>query len=311
MYSQIFIIIAIILSMIFIMIIISIIERKAYSISTFAINTKKVKGKIRIVFISDFHDKKDRNACIKIIDDIINLNPSYIVLGGDFVDFSTIKSKFNNVCIDNAIYFIENLSKKTKEKLFDNNDRIYFAFGNHELRLKDRESNMVLRDAYERFMTSLKNNGINILDDMTYDISDNITISGFNLYYGYYKHLFSKIKLKENIDKEIINNSFSSIDKNKYNIMVFHKPDYCEDFIEFGFDLVLSGHNHGGLVRFPVIGAIVSPDLKFHPKYNDGMYEIEEKHVIVSRGIGEHFIKLRVNNRPEICVIDINGTNNL
>ena len=81
--------------------------------------------------------------------------------------------------------------------------------------------------------------------------------------------------------------------------------------IDYGFDLVLSGHNHGGLIKFPIIGSILSPDLVLFPKYNVGIYEYKNKHVIVSAGIGEHFIKIRVNNRPEICVININGKDKL
>ena len=87
--------------------------------------------------------------------------------------------------------------------------------------------------------------------------------------------------------------------------MAFHKPDYAEDLIDYGYDLVLSGHYHGGLINIPFIGAVISPDFKLFPKYSIGNYKYKDSNVIVSAGLGEHFLKIRVNNTPEIVVINI------
>ena len=300
--------IIIIITLYIIIYIVSKIECKLCKINTFSIKNTKNDDKFRIVFISDFHNKKFKNDHRDLIVKILSLYPDYIILGGDFVDFSTFQSKINEVKYKKTLTFLDNLIKEYKEFSSINNYNlkgIFFGFGNHELRLKTRTDNEYLHGVYNKLIDSLNDNNIKILDNNTFRLSEGITISGLSIYDGYYKNLFEKTCIKEHIDIEILKKYFKDINKNDYNIMVFHKPDYCEDIIDYGFDLVLSGHNHGGLINFPIIGPILSPDLKFLPKYNSGHYKYKDKDVIVSSGIGEHFIKIRVNNIPEICLINI------
>ena len=313
-HSKIFLFFIIIFSIYIIIYLISKIECKLYKISTFDIINDKNSDKIKLVFLSDFHNKKFKNDYKYLIEKIISINPDYIVLGGDFIDFSTFQSYIHNAKYKKTLDFFENLSKKCNELFNDKNYNlkgIYFGFGNHELRLKNVKDDEKLNEVYDLLIKTLNKLNIAILDDDTHDLTNGITISGLNLYEGYYRNIFDKKIKYEHIDREIIDKHFNSIDKDKFNIMAFHKPDFCEDFIDYGFDLVLSGHNHGGLIKFPIIGSILSPDLVLFPKYNVGIYEYKNKHVIVSAGIGEHFIKIRVNNRPEICVININGKDKL
>ena len=122
------------------------------------------------------------------------------------------------------------------------------------------------------------NNDIQILDNKTFSISQNMTLSGLSLFEGYYKNLFEKSNIRKNIDYAILDKYFNNINKKVFNIMAFHKPDYCEDFLNYGYDLVLSGHNHGGLIKFPFIGPIFPPDLELLPKYNHGLYKINDKY---------------------------------
>ena len=291
--NKIVIFIIIILTLYIIIYVVSKIECKLSKISVFNVKNNKNSDKIRIVFLSDFHNKKFKNDYKDLIDNIISSNPDYIVFGGDFVDFSTLHSKKNDVKYKRTLLFIKKLGEKFKELKNLNNynlKSIYFGFGNHELRLKSRVDNPKLVAIYNEFISTLKDNDIKLLEDNTYKLSDGITLSGLNLYEGYYNNLFEKKNIFEHIESEIINKSFKDIDKKKFNIMVFHKPDYCEDLIDYGFDLVLSGHNHGGLINFPIIGPIFSPDMKLFPKYNCGHYIYKDKSVIIS----------------EICVININ-----
>ncbi|MBR4314699.1 MAG: metallophosphoesterase [Lachnospiraceae bacterium] len=307
--NKILLIFLIIIALYIIIYIISKIECKLYKINTFDVKNIKNNQKIKLVFISDFHNKKFKNDYSEFIDSIVSINPDFIVFGGDFVDFSTVQSKRCIVKYKNTLKFFDKLSKKCYEIMSTKNYNlkgIYFGFGNHELRLKNRIDNNKLIGIYNEFIDCLHKNDIKILEDGTLKLIDGITISGLNLYDGYYKNLFEKNPIHDHIDRSILDKHFSNLNKNDFNIIMFHKPDYCEDLINFGFDLVLSGHNHGGLINFPVIGPIFSPDLKLFPKYNVGLYGYKNGNVIVSKGIGEHFIKIRVNNLPEICVININ-----
>lgn len=294
--------------MIVIILLVSKIERNNYKINNFYISTDKINKNYKLVFICDFHNKLYKNNNSNLIDDIIKLNADYIILGGDFIVFSNFFNKKGKIEIDNGKEFISNLCKKTFENSKNNNynlKRIFFSFGNHELRLKHKNFIKEFND----FKEFLLYNDIIILDNETYEIDENATISGLSLYDGYYNKKFSKKKNFQHINNCILDKHFN-ISNNKFNIISFHKPDYIEDLCEYGFDLILSGHNHGGLINFPIIGSIFSPDFALFPKYNKGIYKYLNKYAIVSSGLGEHFIKIRINNRPEICVININNEYN-
>lgn len=306
--SPIFIIILIVAFLIIIISVISYFECKTFKISKYQIKNIKNLDTASFVFISDFHNKIYKDNYKKLIDEVFNLNPNYIVLGGDFIDFSKLNKTFKIVNYENSINFIKKLSKY-RDNFKKNGDcnlkRIFFTFGNHELRLRDISSNEEFFNAYEQFIKALKDNDIEIIDNKTVKLSGGISFSGLSLYDGYY---YNKLSFKNNhkkIEKEVLDKYFASLDKETFNIISFHKPDYFRDLFDYGFDLVISGHNHGGLVRLPGIGAIISPDLDLFPKYDYGKYDFDNKFLIISSGLGEHLAKLRINNLPEICYICI------
>ena len=70
-------------------------------------------------------------------------------------------------------------------------------------------------------------------------------------------------------------------------------------------DLTLSGHLHGGLVRLPFIGGVVSPQVKLFPKYAQGMFEKYRRKMVVTAGLGSHSFALRINNPPEVVVLEL------
>lgn len=307
-FSPIIIILLIAFSLFIIILIISSFELKSYKISEFHIKNTKNDKKLKLVFLSDFHNKCYKNDNEKLICDIVDTNPDYIMLGGDFIVYSMFERFFDKIEVENAIKFISKLGKKiseNREKENYNLKRIFFSFGNHELRFRKVDKDSKLWKEYNSFIKVLKNSDIEILDNELVSLDDYITISGLSLYDGYYANVFSSKKYFPHIERYELDKYFKNIDKNKFNIIMFHKPDYAEDLVEYGFDLVLSGHNHGGLVNFPFIGAIFSPEFRLFPKYNKGIYDVNGRKVIVTSGIGEHMVKIRVNNRPEICVINI------
>ena len=292
-------------SLLIIIFIISKIECNSYKLSTFDIKNNKNSSKLKIIFISDYHNKVYSDKLEKLLYDIKDLKPDYIILGGDFINFSKFQSLQNKLGIENTYIFISRLIDICRDKADGSLKGIYFSFGNHELRLKNRFDRAGFKDEYNKFITFLTDNNILLLDDNSYDIDSNVSLYGLSLYEGYYNKLFTKKTTYKHIDNKILNEYFKKFDDSKFNIISFHKPDYAEDLIDFGFDLVLSGHYHGGLINFPILGPIISPDLKFFPKYSKGNYIYKMKNIIVSSGLGEHFVKIRVNNRPEAVVINI------
>ena len=291
--------IIIIFSLMIIIILRSSFECNTYEICNYTIKNYKNSSKLRIIYFSDFHNKTfNNNTASNLIKDIVKMSPNYIILGGDFINFSALNNLTKKVEFSNSITFLTELCKE-----YNLNNNILFAFGNHELRLKNAKNG--LNKSYEYLIDTLKKLDIRILDNCTIELFNGITISGLSLYKGYYNNVLKNTKNFEHIDKMILNNYFSDLNYDNFNIILFHKPDYADDLISYGFDLVLSGHNHGGLIRLPVIGSLFSPDFKPFPKYDSGLYKINNKHLLVSSGLGEHFIRIRLNNIPKIYLIDI------
>ena len=88
--------------------------------------------------------------------------------------------------------------------------------------------------------------------------------------------------------------------EDSHTILLSHRPELMEVYVDNGIDLVLSGHTRGGQFRFPLIGGVAAPNQGLFTKYDPGLYEKQNTTMIVSRGIGNSIIPIRFNNRPEV-----------
>ena len=88
-----------------------------------------------------------------------------------------------------------------------------------------------------------------------------------------------------------------------FQILLAHNPAYAENYAKWGADVTFCGHNHGGLIRIPGIGSLISPQLTLFPKYDAGKFQIGDRCVIVSRGLGTHTFHVRIFNRAELLQI--------
>ncbi len=102
-----------------------------------------------------------------------------------------------------------------------------------------------------------------------------------------------------------------------YNILLFHRANWLDYFKNSGFDLIISGHMHGGQMRIPGLGGLVSPRSSWSgdrpilfPKYAGGRYALGETTLIVSRGLGNPMLIPRVFNRPELVIITLKHKTN-
>lgn len=90
-----------------------------------------------------------------------------------------------------------------------------------------------------------------------------------------------------------------------YTILLSHRPELFDVYVESGVDLVFSGHAHGGQFRIPFIGGVVAPNQGVFPKYDAGIFAEGNTNMVVSRGVGNSIIPFRVNNRPEVIIIEL------
>ena len=282
--------------------------RSIYEINHFIdtkidIKSDKIDKEYSFLFLTDLHEK-EYGANNETLINYINSNNKDIIIGGDLIIFTKRNNKDNNYYTKNTIELINKLSL---------NNKIYYAYGNHELRLKyKQDDNEKIKYGYNEFYNTLIDNNVIVLDNKYIDINQNIRLYGYSLNNKYYKKRKNiNIDYTEAVSNDIKNN-IKDFDNTKYNICLLHNPDFAELLINYGFDMILSGHHHGGMVRLPIIGSIISPDFKLLPKYSKGVYYYKNKAIIVSGGLGEHTFKFRLNNICEACNITIkkdNGTN--
>lgn len=247
---------------------------------------KNIRNKIRIVHISDLHSKEFGKDNRWLTKKIIEQNPDLIVATGDIID-SNLKNK------DKMLEFLINLNKSV---------RLIYIPGNNEYRT----------ELMDEFINKLKENGVIALKNeiITLNIKEN-KISFLGLVEDLNKENMSKVKRATCRyfyygDKELFN---KLKDKSGIKIVLSHYPENFalindKSYNQYDFDIMFSGHAHGGQFILPGVGGLFAPGQGILPKYYSGMYG-EKNKLIVSRGLGNSGFPLRLFNKPNIIVLDI------
>ena len=233
----------------------------------------------RIVQISDLHNAKFGKNNQKLVDMIRECDPDMIVLTGDLVDS-------NHTNVDRAVQFVDEIVKICP---------VYYVTGNHEYWLEASE--------YDELMSGLTGAGAVILDDQVVEISRGdakfrlVGLDEKSLADGTLGTLLNNAQNVAHEDSE----------KKEFTVVLAHEPQYFARYASAGVDLVLSGHAHGGQFRLPFVGGIVAPDQEFFPEYTAGEYYMDSTEMIVSRGLGNSVIPVRLFNYPEIVCVELVG----
>lgn len=233
----------------------------------------------RIVQISDLHNAKFGKNNQRLVDRIRECDPDMIVLTGDLVDS-------NHTNVDRAVQFVNEIVKICP---------VYYVTGNHEYWLEKSE--------YDELMDGLIGAGVVILDDQVVEISRGdakfrlVGLDDKSLADGTLGTLLNNAQNVAHEDSE----------KNEFTVVLAHEPQYLARYAGTGVDLVLSGHAHGGQFRLPFVGGIVAPDQGFLPEYTAGEYYMNGTEMIVSRGLGNSVIPVRLFNYPEIVCVELVG----
>lgn len=242
----------------------------------------------RIVQISDLHNAKFGKDNQKLVDRIRECEPDMIVLTGDLVDS-------NHTNVDRAVQFVDEIVKICP---------VYYVTGNHEYWLEASE--------YDELMSGLTGAGAVILDDQVVEISRGdakfrlVGLDDRSLSDGTLEALFSDESIghdQAGQKEETADNENS--EKKEFTVVLAHEPQYLARYASAGVDLVLSGHAHGGQFRLPFVGGIVAPDQGFFPEYTAGEYYMDGTEMIVSRGLGNSVIPVRLFNYPEIVCVEL------
>lgn len=242
-----------------------------------------VKKDTRIVMISDLHNYCYGKENGRLTEAIDALKPDMIVLAGDMIT-SDAREKF-----DGTMKLLKRLNERYP---------VYYAYGNHEqkIQLYKKYENMG-----KKFEKALEETGIRPLRNTHVELAERgITIYGLEIDHSLYKRL-SRDPLPEGCMKQLL----GAPRQGTCRILIAHDPEYFPDYAGWGADLVLAGHIHGGIVRVPFLGGVISPSLWLFPKYDGGLFREGTSTMVLGRGLGTHSPRVRLFNPAELVVVDI------
>lgn len=227
----------------------------------------------KIVQVSDLHNAEFGENNEKLLSLIKEQKPDIIVITGDIID-----SRRTNVQI--ARDFANNAAQIAP---------VYYVTGNHESRvpIEDEIDNVELNEN----VIPLHNKAIFIEKGESV-----IQLIGVD------DPAYRAVK----DDTKYMNERLERYSDNEYfKILLSHRPELFDIYTENNMDVVFSGHAHGGQIRLPFIGGIIAPHQGIFPEYDSGLYTSNNTNLVVSRGLGDSVIPLRVNNPPEIIVVTL------
>lgn len=229
---------------------------------------------LNIALITDLHACYYGDNQKWLIDILKEQRPDVILLGGDIYDD---KRPF-----DNADVLLSQLPAIAPT---------YYVDGNHE--------NWLPQADYDKVMNAITGHGAHIIHGKSVPIPHtNIIIHGVSDPHG------------KAFDKDL-NSVSTNLNPNDVNVLLTHRPEHIDEYRKHNFDVILSGHAHGGQWRVPfLVNGVFAPNQGFLPPYAGGLYEFDDdkgkSKFIVSRGLARESTKVpRIFNRPELVFITL------
>jgi len=229
-------------------------------------------GSLKIVHLSDLHSKWFGKNQHRLLEKIAVEEPDIIVFTGDIID--SRRTRF-----EPAITLLKETVKIAPT---------YFVTGNHDVAIDNY--NTLLSQIEATGTTYLANESLTIEHEGSFITLHGVDDSNLIGYTAFYKNL------------ETLSNT---MDTEHLNILLVHKPRFLETYAALDYDLVFSGHAHGGQIKLPGIGGLFSPSQGFLPKYAEGIIKQNNTELIVSRGLGNSLFPFRILNNPEVVVLTL------
>lgn len=264
---------------------------KQFKTIHYQIRSPKLRGmkkEMTAVFLSDLHNHeygKDNQVLLNAVRDA---RPDIICITGDMPVGKASCS------LEPAKRFVTKLPSVCP---------VYYANGNHEQRMKEHPEKY--GQVYGPYKKSLLKSGVILLENekKCIDLGGVPTdITGLEIPEDAYEKI-SHYRLS----KSDLHTRIGRADKNHYQILLAHNPAFFPQYKEWGADLVLSGHLHGGIVRIPGIGGLISPQAVLFPKYSGELTVEGDQSIVVSKGLGTHTVNVRIFNPAEMIVLHFTG----
>ena len=252
----------------------------ALELNTYTISSSKLPQSFdgyRIAHVSDLHNAEMGKDNEKLLSMLRDADPDMIAITGDLIDS-------RHTDIEVALQFIRAAAKIAP---------CYYVTGNHEARVNE----------YGELKAGMEAAGVTVLEDVRTEIGmegETITLIGVNDPSYQTDYLFGDSETVMNTKLEELHT-----ENDGFTILLSHRPELFDTYADHDIDLILSGHAHGGQFRLPFIGGLVAPNQGLFPEYDAGIYTEGNTNMFVSRGVGNSILPFRINNRPEVILIEL------
>lgn len=246
---------------------------------------KQLDGEKRIILLTDLHNKVYGRKNKKLLEAVRRAKPDIILIGGDMLVAKETPA------FQAAMDFVTMLPQICS---------VYYGLGNHEQRMKENPWKYGSK-VYSFYKKRLVRAGVEFLENGQAEFMLDrlhVQLHGLELPLETYK----KFK-KHSVTGEDVRRCIGRAETRKYQILLAHNPSFFAAYKEWGADLTVSGHLHGGSIRIPGMGGIITPQMKLFPKYSGELTVEGEQAIVVSKGLGTHTINFRFCNCAELVVI--------
>jgi predicted MPP superfamily phosphohydrolase len=298
---KILLIILILLAIFFV--IVMIIDDHRFITREYTVTSGRIRQEHTFVFLTDMHGNIYGEDNAPVMEAIRQAHPEAVLIGGDMITASRARE-------GRSEWYRPFLSLMHRVTAVC---PVFCVNGNHEIKVDDPLFAEDYGGAYEEYDAALRAEGIYTVRNNSMTIGelsgeahrDNIRIYGMETE----DELYRKFR-RRRIDTDYVTAKLGTPDRAVFNIVVTHHPKDFDACAEWGCDLCVSGHIHGGLMRLPGIGGVVSPDPAFFPKYSGGRYEHlcadgRNAVLVLSCGLGAHSMPFRIFNPGEVSVIHL------
>lgn len=236
-----------------------------------------------IVHISDLHNKAFKKDQSTLVAKIKAADPDVVFITGDIVDARRYHAEPSLTLVRELVSFVP----------------VYYVTGNHEAR----------SGKFDALETDLIASGVTVLRNETEVLSkgdENILITGIDdpTFHPDYPNIDDTMIMTDGIETAL--DDYQALDD--FHLLLSHRPELLPLYTAHDFDVVFSGHAHGGQIILPFIGGLIAPSQGFFPAYTEGLHTVDNTTMAVSRGLGNSLFPFRIFNRPEIVVLTLEKT---
>ena len=231
---------------------------------------------LKILHLSDLHKKRYGDGFNNLINSCSFLEPDLIFFTGDLFSRDEIN-------LDPKPVLMQRLMKLAP---------VYYVIGNHEGDAPEKTAALCRK---------LSEDGVRVLNNRTEQIvrgGAHINITGAVLPQSHYRAAKGGYSSRTEITPQLMRALVGRPEKGVVTLLLAHDPLPFRAYAEWGADVTFAGHVHGGVVRLPLVGGVLSPERRFFPKYTKGVYKLGRSQLVVSAGLG----KFRLHNPSQIIL---------